>query len=258
LNYHRLVRVSCHVRQVELREVPILISQPLPFVTTFIDAINAAIQEHRPGSRGLSRTQRWWLGICLMGIMVTNSVCWARFERATLGCYSLAALAWMFRHAKVPWELLLQMSVQVLLKRYGITAGVLVVDDSDKRRAKVSRRLAHVHKLKDKTSGGFVMGPVPGVSAVGHSHCDPPCGLCVLLPGSGPERLGQAEPSVEAAGSTQAPAATAATSPAGLSQQSRTGFNGVPPVPWTVYGLGLKPCIAVVAGSVLDISSSRS
>lgn len=93
-----------------------------------------------------------------MGIMVTNSVCWARFERATLGCYSLAALAWMFRHAKVPWEWLLQRSVQVLLKRYGVTAGVVVVDDSDKRRAKVSRRLAHVHKLKDKTSGGFVMG----------------------------------------------------------------------------------------------------
>jgi hypothetical protein len=34
--------------------------------------------------------------------------------------------------------------------------------------------------------------------------------------------------------------------------------SGVPPVPWTVYGLGFKPCIAVVAGSVLDISSSRS
>lgn len=127
-------------------------------MVTFIDAINAAIQEHRPGSGGLSRTQRWWLGICLMGIMVTNSVCWARFERATLGCYSLAALAWMFRQAKVPWEWLLQRSVQVLLKRYGVTAGVLVVADSDKRRAKVSRRLAPVHKLKDKTSGGFVMG----------------------------------------------------------------------------------------------------
>jgi hypothetical protein len=48
----------------------------------------------------------------------------------------------MFRHAKVPWELLLPMSVQVLLKRYGVTAGVLAVDDSDKQRAKVSRRLA--------------------------------------------------------------------------------------------------------------------
>jgi len=36
------------------------------------------------------------------------------------------------------------------------------------------------------------------------------------------------------------------------------GKAGVPPVPWTIYSLGLKPCIAVVAGSVLDISSSRS
>jgi transposase-like protein len=33
---------------------------------------------------------------------------------------------------------------------------------------------------------------------------------------------------------------------------------GVTPVPWTVYGLGFKPCIAVVGGSVWDISSSRS
>ncbi len=34
--------------------------------------------------------------------------------------------------------------------------------------------------------------------------------------------------------------------------------TGVPPVPRTIYGLGFKPCIAVVAGSVLNISSSRS
>jgi len=135
-----------------------LISQPLPFVTAFIEAISTAIQDHKPGSPGLSRTQRGWLGICLMGIMVTNSVCWARFERASLGGYSLAALTWMFRHTKVPWELLLQLSVQMLLNRYGITAGVLVVDDSDKRRAKVTSQLAHVHKLKDKTSGGLVRG----------------------------------------------------------------------------------------------------
>ena len=33
---------------------------------------------------------------------------------------------------------------------------------------------------------------------------------------------------------------------------------GVPPVPWTVKGLGFKLCIVGVAGSVLDISSSRS
>ncbi len=116
------------------------------------------IQEHKPGSPGLSRCQRWWLGICLMGIMMTNTVCWARIEQATLGQYSLAALSWMFRHAKLPWEWLLQMSVRVLLRRYGIEQGVLVIDDSDKRRTKVTRRIAHVHKIKDKASGGFIMG----------------------------------------------------------------------------------------------------
>ena len=139
-----------------------LISHPLPFVTAFIEALNIALLEHKPGSPGLSRTQRGWLGLCLMGIMVTNSVCWAQVERASLGHYSLAALAWMFRHTKLPWEWLLQVSVQVLLNRYGITAGVLVADDSDKRRAKVTSALAHVHKLKDKTSGGFIMGQCLG------------------------------------------------------------------------------------------------
>ena len=127
-------------------------------MTAFIEAINTAIQDHQPGSPGLLRTPRGWLGICLRGIRVTHSVCWARFERASLGRYSLAALAWRFRHTKIPWELLLQRSVQVRLKRYGITAGGLVADDSDKRRAKVTSRLAHVHPLKDKTRGGFVMG----------------------------------------------------------------------------------------------------
>jgi hypothetical protein len=61
--------------------------------------------------------QRSWLGLCLMGILVTNSVCWARFERASLGRYSLAALSWMFRHAKLAFALLLQKSVQVVLRK---------------------------------------------------------------------------------------------------------------------------------------------
>ena len=69
-----------------------------------------------------------------MGILVTNSVCWARFERASLGRYSLAALSWMFRHAKLPWPLLLQKSVQVVLSQHRISWGSLVVDDTDKGR----------------------------------------------------------------------------------------------------------------------------
>jgi hypothetical protein len=138
--------------------LPVLISQPLPFVKAFVEAIDEAIRAHHPFSPGLSTIQRSWLGLCLMGIWVTNSVCWARFERASLGRYSLAALSWMFRHAKLPWALLLQKSVQVVLSQHGITWGSLVVDDADKERSKSTHRLAYVHKLKDKASGGFLMG----------------------------------------------------------------------------------------------------
>jgi hypothetical protein len=135
-----------------------LISEPLPFVKEFIAMLNAALKAHRPLGPGLSLGQRSWLGFCLMGILITNTVCWAKCERASLGRYSLAALSWMFRHAKIPWELLLQLSVQAILERYGITEGCLCLDDSEKRRSKVTKTIAHVHKLKDKASGGFIRG----------------------------------------------------------------------------------------------------
>jgi DDE superfamily endonuclease len=135
-----------------------LISRPLPFVRAFVDEINTALKAHNPACAGLSAIQRRWLSFCLMAIMLTQSICWARFERAGLGRYSQAALSWMFRRAKLPWEELLQMSVRVILRRHGMSGGVLGVDDTDNVRTKVTSRIAHVHKLKDKASGGFVRG----------------------------------------------------------------------------------------------------
>ena len=62
-----------------------LISEPLPFVNEFLDALDTALKVHKPLTPGLSRTQRSWLGFCVMGILITNTVCWAQFERASLG-----------------------------------------------------------------------------------------------------------------------------------------------------------------------------
>ena len=116
-----------------------------------------AIEESKPGW-GLSGIQKAWLSFCILAILVTDSVCWAKFERASLGRYSLAALSWMFCHSKIPWDLVLEMSVRVILHRYGITQGCLAVDDTDKKRSKTTRKIAYVHKLKDKASGGFIQG----------------------------------------------------------------------------------------------------
>ena len=76
-----------------------------------------------------------------MGILLVNSVCWAKFERASLGGYSLSRLSWMFRKSKIAWSLVFIASVKHILKQHGIKEGVLVVDETDNRRAKRTKRI---------------------------------------------------------------------------------------------------------------------
>lgn len=133
------------------------LSEPLPFIQDFVAQLDEGLQVHQPNRR-LSRIQRGWIGFCLMGIILTNSLCWARFERISLGRYKIAALSWMFRHAKLPWAGMLQVGVGMILKQYGITEGILATDDSDHRRSKRTPQLFRTHKIKDKGSGGYMNG----------------------------------------------------------------------------------------------------
>jgi DDE superfamily endonuclease len=119
--------------------------------------VDEVIREQSP-NHGMSAMQRTWLAFCVTAVLVTNSICWARFERASLGTYSLAALSWMFRPSKIPWEELLVASVRVILRHYGITSGSLVIDDTDTPRSKAAKALAHLYKLRDKESGGYIWG----------------------------------------------------------------------------------------------------
>jgi hypothetical protein len=138
-------------------ETPMVIGQPAPFVRTFVAAVDDAIRESHP-SHTMSATQRAWLAFCVTAVLVTNSICWARFERASLGTYSLAALSWMFRHSKMPWDKLLVASVRVIVQHHGITSGNLVIDDTDNPRSKSAKALAYLYKLRDKDSGGYLWG----------------------------------------------------------------------------------------------------
>ena len=133
------------------------IKTPLPCVQACVAELHEALEKYQPGA-GLSRLQRYWWSFCLRGILVSNAVCWAQCERARLGHYALAALSWMFRKSKIPWEFLLQMSVRVMLGKYGITHSSLVIDDSDNKRCKVTKRLFNAHQLKDKVGGGYIKG----------------------------------------------------------------------------------------------------
>ena len=134
-----------------------LIAQPLDFISHFVDNLNRCLTQKDPAFR-LSRRQQYWLAFCLMGILMTNTVCWSKFERSSLGHYSVGALSWMFRLGKISWDSLLAASILNILVRYGITEGVLVIDDSDKKRSKITKRIPYTHKIKDKSSGGYFNG----------------------------------------------------------------------------------------------------
>jgi hypothetical protein len=119
--------------------------------------LDQAVRAGTPG-RKLTGAQRAWLKFCLMGVLLTNTVCWKAFERAGLGGYRVGALSWMFRHSKVAWDGLLRASVCLVLNRHGIREGVLVADDSDHRRAKRTGRVWKAHKVFDKKTGGYFNG----------------------------------------------------------------------------------------------------
>ena len=134
-----------------------IFSSPLPFVRDFVDELARGIQEIQPNRR-LSKIQRWWLSFCLSGILLSGMVCWAAFERVGLGGYKQAALSWMFRHSKLPWSLLLHVGIMIILRYYGITEGVAAGDDTEKKRAKLTKRIDKAHKLFDKKTGGYING----------------------------------------------------------------------------------------------------
>ena len=54
--------------------------------------------------------------------------------------------------------MMLQVGVGIVLRQHGISEGVLSTDDSDHRRTKKTKRIYKAHKIKDKSSGGYING----------------------------------------------------------------------------------------------------
>jgi len=130
--------------------------KPLSLCRGFIEQLNESLKIHY--GKKLTLSQRTWLSLCLTGILITNSVCWQRIERMTIGGYKARALSKMFRRAKISWMLLFQASIQMVLSSYGITRGVLALDDTANKRSKHTKRISKTHKTKDKSTGGYFNG----------------------------------------------------------------------------------------------------
>ena len=63
---------------------------PMKFIQNYPTQLQESLSEY---NCILSSAQRHWLGFCLMGILLTNSICWAKFERMSFKTYTQATLS---------------------------------------------------------------------------------------------------------------------------------------------------------------------
>jgi hypothetical protein len=131
--------------------------QPAPCVRACVDTVDEAMREQSP-SHGMSTRPRAWLACCVTAVLVPHAMGWARVARASLGTSARAALSWMLRHRKIPWDERLGARVCVLLRHAGLTCGRLVLDDTDHTRAQSANTLAPRYTLRDQERGGDVWG----------------------------------------------------------------------------------------------------
>lgn len=132
-----------------------LVGKPLPFIVDYVEKLSKGVEASQ--RCGLSGGQRAWLSFCLMCIIVTESVCWRRFVRAGLGRYSEALLSFYFR-CPLAWGVLLGISLRLVLESFETWEGILVIDDSGKKRSKTTKRIPYVHYYKDKEGTGTICG----------------------------------------------------------------------------------------------------
>ena len=133
-----------------------IVGESLPFIRDYVKTLNDILKQKNPGFE-LTRLQVAWLNFVLLGILVTNSVCWAKMKRFSLGSYQDKAISWMFRRAKILWSCLLLASTKAVLERYKIKDVHLEIDDSDHQRAKSTTEIAKAHKIYDKKSSGYFL-----------------------------------------------------------------------------------------------------
>jgi hypothetical protein len=134
-----------------------MLIRPVSTARTFLDELNESLQQLDSSAR-LSWFQKATLTIIIMGMLLTGTLNWAGFERGSLKRHKPSQLRWIVYKAKIDWKLLLQASVMRIIAHYGIHQGVLAIDDTDKKRAKTTTKIAGAHKIKDKSTGGYVRG----------------------------------------------------------------------------------------------------
>lgn len=127
-----------------------------PAARQYVGDLNSELQKE--GHKPMSRIQSGLIAFLLTAMVFTHCLNFALFSRFTLGAITERSLSWLFHCAQVPWQQLLWLNARLIMRKYGVSKGRLVLDDTERKRAKNTKTLFGTHKIKDKKSNGYVMG----------------------------------------------------------------------------------------------------
>ena len=106
----------------------------------------------------LTKIQQINMAIILSVIMIYNRICWTDVETATMGKHTAKSTWWFIYKSGISFDKLFLASTQMLLKLYGITEGILGIDETDNPRSKKTPLIHKTHKYFEKKSGGYKNG----------------------------------------------------------------------------------------------------
>lgn len=136
-----------------------MLLKPFAEVRAFLEDVvsQSTSSQGTKNTEALSKAQIGWLSIYITAMILMGLFCFARIQRASGGKLSARAMSWMLHFSKICWDGLFQKSVLRLVALFGIK-GFLVVDDTDRLRAKSTSKLFGIQKLRDKKTGGYAIG----------------------------------------------------------------------------------------------------
>ena len=88
----------------------------LPHLLEYVNSLNSELEQQ--GHRRISQIQTGMLMLVLLGMSLTQSLCWARIERISGGAIQDGTLSKWFYHGMKCWDYILRISSLVVIKRF--------------------------------------------------------------------------------------------------------------------------------------------
>lgn len=125
-----------------------------PEIKIFLNNINRELLKRN--KKCLSKTMISFIAICMTGCIYLGMINISAFSRATLGKFTKGALYWMFHYSKINFSDVFRASLIQICRIFKITGKVkITIDDTDRGRSKIIKKIFNVFKTLDKKTGGF-------------------------------------------------------------------------------------------------------